>query len=123
MRLLLSIKPEYAEQILEGLKLYEFRRVPVRRPVTNLILYATLPVGKVLGECRVDGILTDTVPELWRRTAPFAGLSEADYARYFRGARYAVALQVSHPVRYEEPMLLTAIAPIRVPPQSFCYVD
>jgi predicted transcriptional regulator len=123
MRLLLSIKPEYAEQILEGVKLYEFRRVPVRRPVTKLILYATLPIGKVVGECRVELILTGTVSEVWRRTADFGGLSHAEYARYFRGARYAVALRVADPVRYDEPMVLTAIAPIRVPPQSFCYLD
>lgn len=123
MRLLLSIKPQYAEQILAGTKRYEYRRVRIRRPVTRVLLYATLPVGKVVGECRVDAILTDTVPRLWERTARLGGLSHSDYVEYFRCATYAVALHVSDPIRYHEPLALDQVGHAGAPPQSFCYLE
>jgi len=51
MQVLLSIKPEYAEKILNGEKKYEFRKVlPKNKSITKVIIYATMPIGKVIGE-------------------------------------------------------------------------
>ncbi|MDD8572078.1 ASCH domain-containing protein, partial [Escherichia coli] len=50
MKVLLSIKPEYAESILSGKKKYEFRKNIFRnKNVDTIVIYATMPVGKVIG--------------------------------------------------------------------------
>ena len=48
MRVLLSIKPEFAEKILNGAKRYEFRKQAFAQPVEAVVLYATKPVGKIV---------------------------------------------------------------------------
>ena len=57
MKILLSIKPEFAEKILDGTKKFEFRRrVHTRPEVKSVIIYATMPVGRVIGEFSIERI-------------------------------------------------------------------
>ncbi len=47
---LMSIHPQYANAIVEGTKRVEFRKRPLARNVTHVIVYATAPVkGNWLG--------------------------------------------------------------------------
>lgn len=56
MRVLLSIQPEYAEKILNGTKRFEYRKAVTRNEsVRTVVIYATMPVGKVVGEFEVGG--------------------------------------------------------------------
>ena len=60
MKVLLSIKPEYAEKIFEGTKKYEFRRsVFKNRNVKTVVVYASSPVQKVIGEFDIEHIIND----------------------------------------------------------------
>ena len=50
-KVLLSIKPQYADKILSGDKKFEFRRLLYKSPnVKKIIIYATSPVMRVIGE-------------------------------------------------------------------------
>ncbi|MBI6731014.1 ASCH domain-containing protein, partial [Pseudomonas amygdali] len=43
MKVLLSIKPEYAEKILQGEKRFEFRKSVFKNPdVRTVVIYATM---------------------------------------------------------------------------------
>ena len=53
MHALLSIKPEYAEKILKGEKLVEFRIVAFAQEVSKIFIYATSPVCRIVGEFEV----------------------------------------------------------------------
>ena len=56
---LLSIRPEFVEMILNGEKHFEYRRIPFRREnINRMIIYATSPVCRVVGECLIDGVLS-----------------------------------------------------------------
>ena len=69
MRVLLSIKPEYAEKILSGEKRYEFRRALFKNPeIKKVVIYATSPIKKVIGEFDIECILTLELEDLWRKT-------------------------------------------------------
>ena len=46
--ILLSIKPEYTNRILEGSKKYEFRRSVAKRKVDRILIYSTAPEMKVV---------------------------------------------------------------------------
>ena len=77
MRILLSIKPEYAEKILNGTKRFEFRKaVPRDGSVNTVVIYATKPVGMVIGEFEVGGFLCERPRDLWRRTKEKSGITQ-----------------------------------------------
>jgi len=120
MKLLLAIKPEYANAILEGTKKYEFRRRTWRRHVDSVLMYATMPVGKVLGEFKIQNILYDKLESIWLQTKDGAGIIIDEFHRYFRGCEYGYAVKIGRIVKYEEPLKLSFFN--MKPPQSFKYV-
>jgi predicted transcriptional regulator len=123
MRVLLSIKPEYAEQILEGSKRFEFRKaVPKAAGVKTVVIYATLPVGKVIGEFDIDEVLTHKPSDLWPMTSRFSGISKRFFNEYFKGRGTAHAIKVKAARRYKKPLELSNVISSGVAPQSFCYL-
>src|SRR6185312_624118 len=100
-RVLLSIKPKYAHEILEGRKLFEFRRVLFQRAgVTCVVLYASNPERKVIGEFQVEEILSLSPRALWSITREHAGIGKTDFDRYFAGSTRAHAIKVKCVRRY-----------------------
>ncbi|SUF92800.1 bacteriophage protein [Salmonella enterica] len=76
MKVLLSIKPEFAESILEGEKRFEFRKTIFRnKDVKTVVIYATMPVGKVIGEFDIADILSSEPSDLWKATKKYAGIT------------------------------------------------
>lgn len=123
MRVLLSIKPEYAEKILAGTKHYEYRKAVFRdTSVKTVVIYATMPVGKVIGEFEVDGIERGTPTELWRKTHAASGITRAFFMAYFEGRTEAQAIRVRNPRRYDTPRPLIEVSGSTTPPQSFQYL-
>ena len=51
--ILLSIKPEFSEKIFNETKKYEFRKRVARKKVEKIVVYATSPVKKIVGEVEV----------------------------------------------------------------------
>lgn len=124
MKVLLSIKPEYAEKILSGEKLYEFRKsIPRSVEAKSCIIYATMPVGKVVGEFQIDKFISDSPDELWNETASFSGITEEFFRSYFNGRDLAHAIKVKSVKRYKKAKSLRSVLPSGVAPQSFCYVN
>ena len=121
---LLSIKPEFAEQILNGQKSFEFRRTLFKdEAVSKVIIYASSPVCRVIGQFDVDGVLSMSMYALWRRTRREAGISWPVFSEYFEGKEKCHAIRVANPVRYAEPKALREAVGLSRPPQSFAYVD
>lgn len=124
MRVLLSIKPEYAEKILGGEKKFEFRKVLFKDVnVKTVVIYATKPVGKVIGEFDIAHILSEEPCTLWMMTKDFAGITRQFFDEYFCGRATGHAIKVNSPRRYEEPLELSVIVKSGVAPQSFCYLS
>jgi predicted transcriptional regulator len=122
-KVLLSIKPHYAEQIFSGSKRYEFRRVVFRsESVTKIVVYASSPVQRVIGEFRVDEILAFQKEELWRKTKRHGGINKQCFDSYFSGRDMAYAIRVSSPRRYANPVRISDLFSFTRPPQSFCYI-
>lgn len=120
----MSIKPEFVDRIISGEKSYEFRRVLYKRDdISRIVVYASSPVCRIVGEIEVASLLTDTPENLWQKTKDKAGISEQFFFAYFSGRDKANAIEVKafHP--YEEHIKLKDKYPSLVPPQSFCYVE
>ncbi len=82
MKVLLSIKPEYVEKIFSGYKQYEFRRVIFKKSlVTTIVVYASSPIQKVVGELTIEFIIFDKLNSLWKITSDQGGISKETFLR------------------------------------------
>jgi predicted transcriptional regulator len=123
MKVLLSIKPEFAESILDGYKKFEFRKTMFRdKDVRVVVIYATMPVGKVIGEFEIEHILSSEPNKLWDATKKHAGITRDFFDKYFSERDRGFAIAVKNPQRYETPVSLSELIPGAVPPQSFRYI-
>lgn len=123
MKVLLSIKPEYAEKILNGEKRFEFRKALFKnRDVKTVVIYATMPVGKVVGEFEFDGIVSGTPKAVWLETEDYSGISQDFFEEYFEGREMAHAIKVGNVIRYKDPLSLNMIVPNGLAPQSYRYI-
>jgi len=123
MRVLLSIKPEYADQIFSGTKKYEFRKSAFKKSgIKTVVVYSTMPVGKVIGEFEIDKILWEQPHDLWEETKSFAGISRDFFFKYFSGREKAVAIKVGEATRYDQPMNLHDLGDNIKAPQSYRYL-
>jgi predicted transcriptional regulator len=60
MKVLLSIRPEFALKMFDGSKRYECRRVIFRREkVRTVVVYASDPIKQVIGEFDIGDIIHD----------------------------------------------------------------
>jgi predicted transcriptional regulator len=124
MKVLLSIKPEYAEKILQGVKRYEFRKSIFKNPnVKTVVLYATMPVGKVVGEFDFEEVLSDSPSAIWSETREFSGITKSFFNSYFQGRETAHAIKVGVVRRYATPLALNKLIPHGSAPQSYRYLD
>lgn len=122
MKVLLSIKPEFAFKIFDGTKKYEFRKsIFKRKDIESVIVYASYPVQRVIGEFKIKNILNDDLETIWEKTSAYAGISKPYYDEYFANKDTAFAIQVGRCSRYRNPKHLSDFN-VSCPPQSFMYV-
>lgn len=123
MKILLSIKPEYAEKILSGEKRFEYRKaLPTKKEINICVIYATQPVGKVIGEFEIEEFLSESPNSLWEKTKKFSGISKEFFHDYFLDRPVAHALSIKSTKRYNEPLEIKEILSSGLAPQSFCYI-
>lgn len=122
MRVLLSIKPEYAEKIFDGSKKYEFRRTIFKCPdIKKIIVYASAPVKKVIGEFEVDNIINTDIKTLWKKTHLQSGISKDFFLSYFFDKEQGYAIKIKNVKKFKKPLGLKENFNV-LPPQSFVYI-
>lgn len=122
MKVLLSIKPEYAFKIFDGTKKFEFRKVIFKKPnIKTVVVYASSPVQKVIGEFEIDDILSFNPDEIWKMTKKFSGISEDFFYEYFANREIAHAIKIKNIKKYSEPLSIKDDFNL-VPPQSYVYL-
>ncbi len=119
--LLLSIKPEYVEKILQGGKKFEYRKRLAKEDVSYIYVYSTAPSMKVVASVHIEGHLSDSPTALWEKTKAAAGISRAKFRDYFRGCKTAYAYKLGKVEVFESPKNLSDFG-VAVAPQSFVYI-
>ena len=123
MKVLLSIKPKYADLIFSGVKHYEYRRVLFQVPsIKKIIVYAPRPVSKIIGEFKIDTTITSDIADLWKKTKNHAGIDKDFYQKYFKGLEIGHAIKIKNPKKYRKHKELKDFN-IEYAPQSFIYID
>lgn len=122
MKVLLSIKPEFADRIFNGTKHFEFRRNIFKENVTTVVVYASSPIQMVIGEFEIEEIISDTVINLWRKTKKYAGIDRDRLFEYFRDKEEGYAIKIRNTRKYEQPLCIREDFNLS-PPQSFLYLN
>lgn len=123
MKLLLSIKPEYVAKIFAGTKRFEYRRaIHIDRSVSTVAVYATRPVGLLVGEFDVAEILRMPPADLWDATHEHGGVDRSFFDEYFAGRAFGFAMRVGAIRPFDPPIKPESVIPSFTPPQSYMYV-
>lgn len=117
MRVLLSIKPKYVEQIFAGNKLFEYRKVIFKKNIDTIVIYETKPIGKIVGELKISRIYKDSPEQIWNKTSTYSDISKGDFFQYFRGKEVAYAIEFKKVIKYNKPIDIKGY-----PPQSYKYI-
>lgn len=120
-KILLSINPEHVENILNGSKRFEFRKIKLKQAVDKIVIYSTSPVMKVVGEVEVVEVIDDFPDKVWELTSRYAGVQKNFYDKYYLGKARAIAYRLGRVTPYVIPREIGEYG-IASPPQSFAYI-
>lgn len=122
MKVILSIKPEFANKIFEGKKKYEFRRAIFKNPnVKKVVVYSSSPVQKIIGEFEIEKIIFHELETLWDKTKKYSGISKDFFFQYFGDKEYGFAIKIKNTKLYRTPKCIREDYNL-FPPQSFLYL-
>lgn len=120
---MMSIKPHFAFRLLSGEKRVEFRRRCAAKEITHIVVYATRPVGAVVGVLEIENLAQGTPRALWRAFSDVGGIERADFFEYFSGTTTGVAYVVGKAWSCVEAHELGKSGLPKVPPQAVQYLD
>lgn len=122
MDAILSIKPQFVDEIVAGRKRYEFRKKGFKECVNKIYIYASSPVCRIIGEFLLGEILEGDPDRIWSLTSEKAGITREYFDEYYNQKSVAYALEITSFVSYKEPINPYETMARFTPPQSFCYV-
>src|SRR5450432_3349616 len=122
MKVILSIKPEFAEKIFEGTKKYEFRRAIFKnKQIEKVLVYASSPIKRIIGEFEIDRIISLDLLSLWNKTSEHSGITKDYFDDYFVNKDHGFAIKIKNIKRYIITKCIRKDYNL-VPPQSFLYL-
>ncbi|MDM8520576.1 ASCH domain-containing protein [Anaerolineales bacterium HSG6] len=124
--ILLSIRPKFAEQIFNGTKTVELRRVrPKKIGKGSLVfVYVSSPVQALMGGFRVKSVEEHPLSDIWELVKNEAGISKTEFDTYYHGNTTGVAIFIDEKWSLQKPVGLHNLREQRPnfhPPQSFRY--
>jgi predicted transcriptional regulator len=124
-RLLISMKPIFAERILLGSKLIEIRkRFSGKWTGCRAVLYSSRPVSALVGEATVNSVTHGSPAEVWSNFHQHLGCSHKEFQTYVGSAETISAIHLKDIIPYDTPLGLNEMSHLLNqqlrPPQSFC---
>lgn len=123
---LLSVKPRYADAILQGAKTIEVRRRPINaKSDSTILIYSSSPVKSVVGKAQLRRVIVADVELAWKKYSRQLGLTKTEFETYLEGCAAAYLLVLDDVCQLSEPIGLQTLrefGPFH-PPQSYRYVN
>lgn len=120
-KILISINPEHVQNIIAGIKKYEYRKLAAKQDISSIIIYETTPIKRIVAEAEIVDVLEMLPEELWEQTKNESGISKAFFDRYFNNRTVAYAYKLGKVKVYDTPRTLMDYG-IKAAPQSFVYI-
>jgi predicted transcriptional regulator len=116
---LLSIHPEFADAILDGIKGIEFRRRALAPDISKVLIYSTSPIKAIIGEFEIMEQVIYCPQYMWAKYGEIGGIDRKRFFAYFEGTKTAVGFIIQNARRFDRPESL----PLGVKaPMSFLYL-
>jgi type I restriction enzyme, S subunit len=123
MDVLLSIKPKYANRIVDGEKKFEFRKVKMdKRKIGHVYIYSTSPVKKIIAKISIGDIIEDSPERLWKRCEKHSGVTKEEFFSYYAEKEVAFAIKIKKVEPLDAPIDPYVRIENFTPPQSYCYL-
>ena len=104
---LLSVRSPHVDRLLDGSKIVEFRRKPIRvSPGATVLLYAAGKHRALVGSFTAGVLDSGSPTAIWRRHHHNGGISRREFWSYFAGGDVAYALPVETVRHLDEPIVL-----------------
>lgn len=97
-------------------------KLDLEKNVDSIVIYATSPIMKIIGEVQLIDILEGFPDIIWKKTFRSGGINKTSYDDYFEGKEKAIACRLGTVEKYENEMNLSDFH-VNVPPQSYIYLD
>ncbi len=120
--IIISINPEHVENIISGIKKFEYRTKAAKNDVNKIIIYETTPIKRIVAEAEIIEVLMMNPEELWNETKDQSGITKKFFDSYFKGRDTAYAYKLGEVKRYKEPKTLQEFG-LKCAPQSFVYIQ
>lgn len=120
-KIVISINPEHVDNILKGIKKYEYRKIAAKHDISAIVIYETTPVKRIVAEAEIAEVLMLPPEELWSTTKDASGISKKFFDEYFAGREIAYAYRLGKVKVFETPKYLADYG-IKSAPQSFVYI-
>jgi predicted transcriptional regulator/predicted N-acetyltransferase YhbS len=121
--LLMSLRPEFAESILQGRKTVELRRKFSKKyEGSTIVFYITRPVQRFMFTAKITKVDHGQKTHLWEMYHKECGVSQKVFDKYFTGTSHGYAIHLSDIKLTPNQLLLKyakEVCPQLRPPQSF----
>ena len=121
-QIIISINPVHVENIINGIKKYEYRKVAAKQDISSILIYETTPIKRIVAEAEIIDVLMMNPDELWEITKNESGINKLFFDEYFEGRTVAYAYKLGKIKVYDEPKMLSDYG-ITAAPHSFVYVN
>ncbi|NHA67728.1 hypothetical protein [Phycicoccus flavus] len=118
----MAIQPAYAQAILDGRKLVEFRKRRLAKDIDTVLIYESAPTQRIVGNFTIERTELATPWALWKSFGSVGCIARSDYLNYYGNSERAVGLVISHAERYRQPVALAELSVRPAVPQSFLYL-
>lgn len=125
--LLISVKPEFANKIMEGSKTIELRKsAPKTEKGDIIVIYSTMPEKAVLGIGTVGEIIKSSPEDIWSNYSDRLGIDKIRFDQYYSGHKSAIGIAINNIRKFREKVPLSIMKerfPRFSPPQTFRYMN
>ena len=125
--LLMSLRPEFAELILQGRKTVEFRRKFSKKyEGATIVFYITRPVQQFMFTATIAQVDHNQKKNLWNMSQQECGISQSAFDQYFSGIDHGYAIHLSNIKLVPNQLVLEhakKVCPQLRPPQSFQRIE
>lgn len=98
---LIPLLPQYWDMYRDGSKIWELRKVTHSpRGVDGLIIYATAPVSRIVGEVDLISTHVGYVNDVWDVVKDGCGITRKQYDLYYQDQEIAIAYRLGNVYEY-----------------------
>lgn len=98
---MIPLHPQYWDMYRDGSKIWELRKVSHSpRGVDGLVIYATAPVSRIVGEVDLVSTHVGYVDDVWDVVKDGCGITREQYDRYYQGRDIAKAYRIGNVFEY-----------------------